>query len=370
VRLLCVIVAAATFASCSQDRGSIVFGLAGPFGQARGVAMERAARLAVDEINGRGGVLGRALSLLVIDDSADPGRAIRAAQLLYTNPQVLAVVGHLTSGTTLAAAAVYNGGPTPVVAVSPSASAPQIGDAGPYTFRICPSDQVHGAQLALWARQRLGAARAAVFYENEDYGRGVRATFSSQFESEGGTVAEAYPYVANTVSFEPFAAHATRIARADLAMIAGTRREGERLLEAVRAENPTMSVVASDGMAGIEVARDVAEGIYVSAAWLPDAETEETRRFVDAYRRAWGGDVPDHRGAGAYDVVYLLARAIEEAGANRERIRAYLAGVGTKYPPFEGVTGRTAFDERGDAVDKPVVIGVVHDGRLVSAERR
>lgn len=332
--------------------------------------MERAARLAVDEINARGGVRGRSLTLVARDDSADPGRAIRVAQELYADESVVAVVGHLTSGTTLAAAAIYNSGTERLAAISPSASAPDIGVTGPYTFRVCPSDEVHGAQLALWARQQLGATRAAIFYENEDYGRGVRSTFTVQFEGAGGTVAQAYPYVARSSEFEPLAAHAARVARADIAMIAGTRREGEHLLEALRSENATLPVVASDGMAGIEAARVIAEGVYVSAAWLPDGDSEATRRFVDAYRRAWGGDVPDHRGAGAYDAVYLLAQAIEAVGPDRQRIQAYLAGVGTRYPAFEGVTGRTAFDEHGDVVDKSVVIGVVQGGRLVSAERR
>lgn len=370
MRLLCIFATAATLASCAQDRGPIVLGLAGPFGQPRGVVMERAARLAIDEINARGGVRGRDLAFVVLDDSADPGRAIHVAQELYADPAVVAVVGHLTSGTTLAAAAVYNSGEQPLVAVSPSASAPAIGSAGPYTFRIGPSDEVHGAALALWARQRLGAGRAAIFYENEDYGRGVRSTFQAQFEGAGGTIAAAYPFVSRSTNFEPLAAHASRIAGADLAMIAGTRREGEQLLEALRFESPTLPIVTSDGMAGIETARAIAEGVYVSAAWLPDGDSEATRRFVDAYRRAWGGDVPDHRGAGAYDVIYLLAQAIEAVGPDRERIQAYLAAVGTRYPAFEGVTGRTAFDGHGDVVGKSVTIGVVRGGRLVSAERR
>ncbi len=370
MRLLCVVVAAAAFAACGRDGSSIALGLAGPFSQARGVAMERAARLAVDEINARGGVRGRPLALVIVDDSARPERALRAAQELYGNRATVAVIGHLTSSTTLAASAVYNGGTTPLVAISPSASAPEIGTAGPYTFRICPSDEIHGVQLALWARRQLGATRAAVFYENEEYGRGVRATFAAQFDGVGGVVVESYPYVHDTPDFEPFAAHAMRVAQVDVVMVAGARGDGERLLEALRRESPTTPVVASDGMAGVEAARDLAEGVYVSTAWLPDGTSEETRRFVDAYRRAWGGEVPDHRGAGAYDIVHLLARAIEAVGPNRERIRTYLAGVGQQSPAFDGVTGRTAFDEHGDVIGKPVAIGVVSSGRLVSADGR
>src|SRR5437899_8013351 len=84
------------------------------------------------------------------------------------------------------------------------------------------------------------------------------------------------------------------------------------------------------------------------------------------YARAYPGQRPDHRGAGAYDAVHLLARAIAEAGAGRQAIRDYLAKVGRGKPPFEGVTGTVAFDTNGDVPGKQVVIGVIRGGRLVS----
>ena len=76
----------------------------------------------------------------------------------------------------------------------------------------------------------------------------------------------------------------------------------------------------------------------------------------------------DHRGAAAYDIVYLLARAIGAVGPQRAHLREYLAGVGTESPAFDGVTGRIAFDQHGDVPSKAVVIGVARDGRLVSAQ--
>lgn len=357
-------------ATCGGGAEPIVLGLAGPFSQPRGLAMERAARLAVSEINTRGGVRGRPLELLVLDDSARPEVALRIAQQLQDDRRVAAVIGHLTSGTTLAAAGVYNSGSDPLTSISPSASAPAVSGAGPFTFRICPTDQAHGAELALWAHEQLGAQRAAVLYQNEDYGRGVRATFSAQFRAAGGLVADEYPYVPETADFEPYITHARRIAGVDALMIAGARREGERILRAIRAADRSLPVLAADGLSGIEAEGPLAEGIYISSAWLPDQPGEASRRFVDAYRRAYDGDAPDHRGAGSYDIVYLLARAIEAVGTSREALRAYLSEVGRGEPPFEGVTGRTVFDDQGDVVGKPVVIGLVRDGQLVTAEGR
>src|SRR5947207_10328487 len=88
--------------------------------------MRRAAQLAVDQLNARGGVRGRRLTLRIADDSASEDAAVRVAQTLYDDPNVAAVVGHLTSGASIAAAPVYGAGAHPVVMISPSASSPEL----------------------------------------------------------------------------------------------------------------------------------------------------------------------------------------------------------------------------------------------------
>jgi branched-chain amino acid transport system substrate-binding protein len=127
--------------------------VAGALSDPIGEPMRRAARLAVAEINAAGGVRGRRLELLERDDYASPDSAVRIAAELYGS-DVVAVVGHLFSGPTLAAAPIYNSGTAPLVAISPSSSAPEVSGAGPYTFRLCPSDLAHGDALARWMSER------------------------------------------------------------------------------------------------------------------------------------------------------------------------------------------------------------------------
>ena len=158
------------------ESGPIRIGVAGSFSDPIGLPMKLAAELAAEEINATGGINGRPIELVARDDYADPDSAVFIANDLYESG-VTAVVGHLFSGPTLAAAPVYNGGPDPVVAISPSSSSPEVSSAGDYTFRICPSDLAHGAALAHWVRQRLGSRRGAVLYLNDQYGRGIRQTF-------------------------------------------------------------------------------------------------------------------------------------------------------------------------------------------------
>src|SRR5688500_16177513 len=143
---------------CSGSGEAIRIGLAGSLSDPVGVPMKRAAELAVEEINAAGGIQGRPLELLQRDDYADPDSAVFVATDLY-EAGVSAVIGHLFSGTTLAASPVYNGGPDPVAAISPSSSSPDISTAGDYTFRICPSDLAHGVALARWVPDPLGLQR-------------------------------------------------------------------------------------------------------------------------------------------------------------------------------------------------------------------
>src|SRR2546425_1385801 len=85
--------AALWLAACSHEAGPIVIGVAGPFSQPRGVAMRQAAELAVAEINAKGGVKGRPLKLRVADDSGREDTAVRVAEELYRDPDVVAGVG-------------------------------------------------------------------------------------------------------------------------------------------------------------------------------------------------------------------------------------------------------------------------------------
>jgi branched-chain amino acid transport system substrate-binding protein len=349
---------------CHREQGPVRIGVAGPFSQPRGASMRLAALQAQDEINRQGGVGGRKLELVFRDDSADPNAAVRAAEAFADDPSVVAVVGHLTSGTTLAAAAIYNG-EHPVAVISPSASAPGLTAAGPWTFVICPTDLAHGAALARFAHNQLGATTAAVEYQNDDYGRGVRNIFAADFAVAGGQVTTEDPYNDAIPTFEPYLRRIQVRGGADAVLIAGTRAGAERILATLDTVKLHPKVLAGDGVIGIE-AGGKAEGMYISSAYLPDRPGQRNAAFVQAYADHNAGQRPDHRGAGAYDIVYLLARAVGEVGTGRKALRTYLAGVGTASPAFDGVTGTIAFNADREVPAKDVVIGQVRQGRLVT----
>jgi branched-chain amino acid transport system substrate-binding protein len=150
-------------------------------------------------------------------------------------------------------------------------------------------------------------------------------------------------------------------------VIAGQSEDGAVILRKARADGYDGPVMGADGLTGLRDMGSFASGVYVSSAWLPDQPGEASQRFVQAYRDRYNAD-PDQFGAMTYDAVRLVARAIREVGPDRAAIRSYLEQVGRQRPAFQGVSGTIAFDEHGDVVKKNVVIGVIRNGQLVSAQ--
>ncbi len=328
--------------------------------------MRQAAELAVGEINAGGGVGGRRLSLRMMDDSGSEDVAVRVATTLRDDPDVVAVIGHMTSGTSLVAIRVYGAGNRPVAMISPSASSPDLSGINPWFFRVCPSDLSHGPNLARFARRRFNAARAAVIYINNEYGRGVRKSFSAEFARLGGQVVEEDPYVAGTASLEPYLSRIRQEGGVDVLMLATERPGAELALREMAALGVRWPTMGGDALTGIEANGKLAEGLHISSAYLPDRPGDRNAQFVAAYGRAYPGQRPDHRGAGAYDILYLLAQALAAVGPDRQAVRDYLAQVGRARAAFEGVTGTITFNDRGDVAGKAVAVGIVRDGRLVS----
>jgi branched-chain amino acid transport system substrate-binding protein len=349
---------------CSVSPEPIRLGLAGSLSDPVGIPMKLAAELAVEEINRQGGVDGRLLELVQRDDYGDPDSAVFVATDLY-EAGVSAVIGHIFSGMTLAAAPVYNGGPDPVAAISPSSSSPDISTAGDYTFRICPSDLAHGVALAKWVHDTLKLTRGAVLYLNDQYGRGVRQTFVRDFVRRGGVLQSIDPYLGDIPQIGPFLDRLVKLGGTDFLVVAGNRGEAEEILRQARRRGLMMPILGGDGLEGIEAAGALAEGVHLSSAYLPTLATAANKTFLRAYRKKFpAAGLPNQPAAATYDAVYLLREVIGRAGPKRSAVRRELARVGGGAPAFRGVTGTVAFDAKGDVPNQSVYIGVVHGGAV------
>ncbi len=351
----CVGLAAVALWGCGGGAGSgkvVRFAFVAPLEEFYGAHGLQGAQVARAQLNAIGGIRGRTLEFVVVTDSADPERAVRVADSLYQDPSVLAVIGHANSGTTLAAASIYNQG---LPAISYSATSPEVTKAGAWIFRVAPSDAVNGGPLAEFARRRLGA-RGAILYANEPYGRGLREHFRRAFTAGDGTILEEYPYLEDqTIDFEPYLL-SVRAARPDFIFIAGLEGGAALIIRQARTLGITAPFLGGDGLIGLAGRDPLFDGAYVGLLYHPRVPGAPGQALVSAYQ-ARHRVPPDAFAALAYDAVLVAAEAAREGGLRRDRIRDYLAEIGSRRPTVSGATGTIAFDENGDAVGKPFAIG-------------
>ncbi len=337
----------------------MILGLAAPLEESYGRNVRRGVELAVERVNAAGGIRGLRLELLALSDSADPQRAVAVADSFHKDEAVVAVIGHVNSGTTLAAAPIYDRG---LPAVSPTATSPEVSTAGHWIFRVASSDKMNSASLADFALRELGS-RAVILYANEPYGRGLREGFGQAFTSGRGILLEEYPYLeARTTDFEAYLLGA-QAANPDFIFVAGLDAGAAMIIRQARALGIRVPILGGDGITGIAGRDSVYDGTYVGLLYHPDAASNYGRQFVESYRGKHG-EQPDHFAALGYDAVMLVVQAIGAVGGDRARIRDYLGQVGRKEDTFEGVSGMIAFDENGDPIEKRYAVGRIRGGNI------
>lgn len=348
-----VVAALACICACDRGDSTIHIGAAGNWRESYGVMGKRGIDLATEEINAQGGVRGRQLSVIAEEDSSDGSRAVRVASRFLADPSIVGVIGHLESGTMVAAASVYDQG---LPAISSTATSPSLSGISPWVFRVISSDSMNGRDIAAHAR-RAGLQRAAVLYENNSYGRGLSDAFARHF---AGEVVASDPIASDSTSdLEPTIAWLRRM-RPDVVFVAGTAASGIAVLREARRQGLAASFMGGDGWSGVVSSGSLAEGVLVATPFAVGDPREEVRRFAQAFRQRFGVD-PDQNAALAYDATRLLARAIEEAGASRQAVRDWLANS-LSGAPYQGVTGSIQFTPSGDVVGKSFVITRIRNG--------
>jgi branched-chain amino acid transport system substrate-binding protein len=345
----------AALVACSQGpSGNVTFGAAGPWTQAYGEANKNGIQLALDEINASPAWQGgRRLDIVFADDSGNGVRASEIAQQFVDSTKIVAVVGHVNSGAMVSAARVYD---KHLAAVATTATSPSLTGISPWAFRVIPSDSANGMRIAQFAN-KLGSKRAAVLYENNPYGRGLADNFRKSFSGE---IISIDAIGEGEQTFEPFVSWYKR-EHADLIFVAGTDASGLSFLKEARRQQLTANLVGGDGWQTLAPS-SLAEGIYVGAPFSAQDPRPEVQAFVAAYQKKYNAS-PDGNAALAYDATKLLARAVEKVGADRIKIRDYLASL-TDGGAYHGVTGSIRFRPDGDPIGKGIVMTRVHRGAL------
>jgi len=319
-----------------------------------------AARLAVAHELAEGPIQGFD-TVMIPEGNNRAAPAIGAAERLVAVAGMVAVVGHSNSAASLASAPIYNS--HEVVQIAPTASAVAYSEAGPYSFRLVPRDDRQGRFLAGHIGEILPrGGRLAVFYVNDDYGRGLREALLSNLDSARFPVVVDIPHVEEDVQAGEiaYAAEALRLARPDLVVWLARGTVLDQFDERILASVPEAPILGGDATgSSVGALPGTRSGRVRFAAYLDLNRTEALRSFARQFRERFGRDASAPE-ALTYDATRLLMSGIRSGARSGSDLRAFLAALGRTRPPYAGITGEIAFDDQGD-IDRSYVLDTLGD---------
>ncbi|MDR2485690.1 MAG: ABC transporter substrate-binding protein [Treponema sp.] len=357
ITLLCA--GGAVFAGGGADTNVItlggIFPLSGPVA-VYGVEARNGIALAIEEINAAGGINGKKLVLISEDDEGNPEKTVNAYKKLITRDKVSIIIGSLTSGCTEAITSLAQ--TQKVLLVAPAATKASITDAGNYIFRACFIDPFQGTVGGIFAAAGLGAARAAVLYDNgNDYSVGLTENFVAAFQKQGGAVVARESYITGDVDFN---AQLTKIKNAnpDVVYLPDYYSTVSLIAKQLRAQGIETPIVGADGWDGLteHAGDEVLNGFY-SNHYAADSTDSKVINFVKAYQSKYKSVPVSFAGLG-YDSLYLIKDAIEKAGStDAAAVRDALAKTNGSY-----VTGNLTFDGKRNPIKSAVMVEIVKSG--------
>lgn len=368
-KIIAMLAGATMMMSCganqSQEESSTIkVGGMGPLtGSAAmyGITVDKGAKLAFEEINANGGVLGKKFEYISLDEKADPIEAVNAYNKL-TDEGVVAILGSVTSKPTLAVAELAAQDGIPMI--TPTGTQINITDAGPNIFRVCFTDPYQGSTLAKFSKDKLGAKTAAIMVNtSSDYSDGIANAFIKQAEKEGIKVVAKEGYSDGDKDFK---AQLTKInsENPDILVVPEYYELSALIATQAREIGMNSTFVGPDGWDGIIGALDsssysIVDNSYFTNHYSTEDSNEKVQSFLKKYREKYNEE-PTAFSALAYDTVYVLKNAIDKAGTTdkTELTKAIKAS------DMDGVTGHLTFDENNNPI-KAVTIIKVQDGKYI-----
>lgn len=324
------------------------------------------AQLAVDEINKAGGIDGKQIEFIKLDNKSENAEAVSVANKLVSEG-VVAMLSPATSGNTKATVDIAAANKVPVIgaaATAPNVTVNDNGSLNEYAFRTCFIDPFQGIVAANFATGDLEAKNVAIYADNSsDYGKGLAAAFKKQIKENGGKVVAEEAYVAGDTDFRSTLTN-LKSAKPDFIFIPGYYGEVGLIVKQARELGIDVPLMGADGWDSptlVELAgADALNNSYLInhySAEDPDAATQE---FVTAFTEK-NGAAPNTFHALGYDTVYFLKDAIERADkVDGESIKKALEET----TDLSLITGTFTVDENHNPVKSATVLEYV-DGKQV-----
>jgi branched-chain amino acid transport system substrate-binding protein len=361
-RVLMLVCLCALAAGCTKQGGKesalIKIGAAGQLTGPEavfGADMLNGVKLAVEEWNAKGGVLGKKIELLPGDDQAEPRQAVAVANKFVTEG-VVGVIGHFNSSCSIPASEVYHKAGIPQI--SHASTNPKLTDQGfDNVFRVCGRDDQQGKAAADFAVQKLKVKRVAIIHDKTTYGQG----FAEEFKKGIGSSVEVVAFEGITKGEKDYTPVVTKIKAAspDLVFFGGIYTEGGLLVKQYKAVGGTAPFIGGDGIMSeefVKIGGPGVEGTY--ATFGPDTkEIPSAKGFNENYRKKYGE--PGVYSIYAYDATNILLQALKSAGTtDPKQVVAAIRSI-----DYNGALGHVQFDAKGDVKLSPYVIWKVDGGK-------
>jgi len=295
-------------------------------------------KMLFNEINAKGGVLGKNLEVIGYDTKGDPQEAVNIARKLTTQDKVVAILGPNASGDAIPIAPVLE--QAKVANIATAATNPKVtvidGRVKPYNFRVCFIDPYQGAVAAGYAADVLKAKKAAVLYDvRDDYSQGLTQYFEEFFIEKGGVIVAKEGFKTGDIDFRPQLSN-IKAANPDIIFMPYFFTEVALSANQARELGITATLIGGDGWPSeqlISMAKEAVEGSYfISHLNYDDPDISDIKK---RYKEKYGKDAE----ANAYlvhDAVLMLCDALERAGeADSEKVAKALETTDIK-----GITGR------------------------------
>lgn len=320
-----------------------------------GQASHRGTILAIEEINARGGVLGRKLELISEDNQSKPGESVTVVRKLISSDKVVAVLGEVASGRSLEAAPICQAAHVPQI--SPSSTNPQVTEKGDYIFRVCFIDPFQGTVMARFAMNTLKFNSVAVFTDaSAPYSVGLATYFKERFLKDGGKIVIEQKYNSGDKDFKAQLT-AIKAQNPQALFVPGYYTEVGLIAMQARQLGITVPLLGGDGWESpklTEIGGQAMEGCYYSTHFSPEEKNPQVEEFVkkcvDKFK-----EKPDAMVALGYDSAMLLADAIKRAGSvEGAKVRDALAAT----KDYQAVTGRITLDANRNASKSAVILQI------------
>jgi branched-chain amino acid transport system substrate-binding protein len=344
--------------------GPIIVGAAWPWRSMKGTFYQQGMNLAVEEVNANGGVSGRPIKIVQRDDKAQVNEARLVAQTFSENYNMVAVIGHLHSFTTVPAASIYDR--AGMLLLAPTATDPELTRKGyPLVFRSTFDNEMIGRKLGQYVAKQ-GYQRIGVCYVGNEYGRELANAFEMELTDRNIPVVSRQGYSAE---MRTTASNVDRIiaewksADVDVIFLAGEVPVAPMLMAAAREAGIEASFVGGDALRiprVIEMGGAATEGLVVPYEFHPEELEPKVQAFVASFRDRFGVD-PDAGAALGYDSIHLLAESMTDA---RSTVPADVAAA-MRTTQWKGVTGVYRFDEQGNRAEVNVKLMNVVDQEFV-----